>query len=139
MLLVLHSPAAFYCPVTFQAHLRCLTAIYVGVIATFRTVSSLTRSSVLTINVVVKNCVASRGRRVLSYRFFKKHSQSLRYLSGVSDKKLAEEILLFLSDIYRIQVGRHYSWSSTLLRNTRRRRVCAWSNFNPQANHYLIR
>jgi hypothetical protein len=38
------------------------------------------------------NCVASNGRIVLSYKFFKKPSQS-RYLLGASDKNLGEEIL----------------------------------------------
>jgi hypothetical protein len=136
---VLHRTAMLYCPVIFQGHLRCLTVVFVRVIATFRTVNSLTRSSVLPINVLVENCVASIGRTVLSYKFFKKHSQSLRYLSGASDKSLAEEMLLFRSGIYRIQGGWHCIWSSTLLRNTRRCRVCAGSNFNPQVNHYLIR
>lgn len=124
-----------YCPVIFQSHLRCLTAV-VWVIATFRTLNSLTRSSVLTINVLVENCVASNGRIVLSYKFFTKHSQSLRYSSGACDKNLAEEILLFHSEIWRVKSGRHYTWRSTLLR---RFRVCAGSNFNPQMNHYLIR
>jgi len=48
---------------------------------------------VLTTNVLVENCAASKGRMVLSYKFFKKHSQSLRYLSGAIVKNLAEEIL----------------------------------------------
>jgi hypothetical protein len=88
-----------YCSVIFQGHLRCLTAVVVWVIATFRALNSLTRSSVLTINVPVENCVASNDRIVLSYKFFKKHSQSLGYLSGACDKNLAEEILLFHSEI----------------------------------------
>ena len=136
---MLHRPAVLYCLVIFQGHLRCLTTIFVGVIATFRTVGSLTRSSVLTINVLVENCVTSNGRIFLSYKFFKKHSQSLRYLSGASDKNLAEEIILFHSEIYGIQGGRHYTSSSKLLRNTRRCGLCAGSNFNPQVNHYAIR
>ena len=126
---------------TFQSYLSATCAVLAQffwmVIATFRTVNSLTRSSVLTIKVLVENCVSSNGRIVLSYKIFKKHSLSLGYLSGASDENLAEEILLFHSEKYRIQDGLHYTRSSTLLRNTRRCRECAGSNFSAPVNHWI--
>lgn len=124
---------------TFQSHFSATCAVlaqfFWRVIATLRTENSLTRSSVLTINELVENCVFSSGRIVLSYKIFKKHSLSLGYLCGASDEKLTEEILLFHSEKYRIQDGQHYTRSSTLLRNTRRCRECAGLNFSAQVNH----